>query len=456
MVKTNDGAPPSPSKLFFSNALPAAAGLLLTSGVVVVDGLFVGRLVGPDALAAVALATPVLYALMAVSFLVGVGGMALSVPLLGAGKPRDAARIRSASLQAVAAAATVLSALAWVFRAPLLDLLGATGALRPHAEAYFSVIAAAYPFMMASMGFAIFLRGCGEPFAALGIGVAANAVNIVLDWLFIGPLGWGLAGAAAASAIASALNCALAALFFARRAASGDPRFLREKPRFLPGELPALLANGSSEAIGQGATMLTIWLLNRAALDQHGPAGVAAVSVMGYLFFVESMLATACAIGLAPVVGLAWGRADAATGRAARRTAALTACGIGAAAYAAAVLAGGAIAEAWTGGSREVAAVVASAFVLHGAALLFNGYNLVAAAFLTSVQDAAGSAAVALMRGLVLPVPFLLLFPRAFGPVGLWLAFPLAEAIAAAAAFALTRGGLKKLDAGYVAAADAA
>ena len=94
-------------------------------------------------------------------------------------------------------------------------------------------------------------------------------------------------------------------------------------------------------------------------------------------------------------------------------------------------------------------AIVAGAFALYATAFLLNGYNMLASAFLTSLQDASGSAIVAVLRGLVLPVALIVFLPRLFGVNGLWLAVPTAEVVTLFVAVPLNRRGLRKLDAGY-------
>ncbi len=444
MIDTNDGRL-SPSARFFANAVPAMIGMTLTSAIVVVDGLFIGRFVGSAALAAVNLTVPVLYLFMAVAIMIAVGGSSLASPLLGSGRQEEAARVRSASLILLLAVTAGLSALVAVFRVPLLALLGARGDTAEPAATYLAVMAAGYPAMMASIGLSIFLRGAGEPIAALRNGLAANLVNVALDWLFIVALGWGVGGAAAASVISSVVGAVLSAL----TAAAGGNRLGFGRPAFRHGELALLLANGSSELVAQLSVMISTWAFNRATLGLLGTAGLAAMTVMGYLSFVESMLVSGCSIGLAPIVGFGWGAGEAAEVRAARRTAQASAAIIGALCLVFALSGGASFAAVWTKGDAAVTAIVASAFSLFALSFLINGYNMIASAFLTSLQDAVGSAAIAGLRGLVLPVALLAILPRFFGERGLWLAVPIAEAVTLVVAFPLNRRGLRKLDAGY-------
>lgn len=445
-MNTNDGSL-SPAARFFANALPATLSMLLISSVTLVDGLFVGRFVGSAALAGINLTVPVLYGFMAMAIMIAVGGSSAVSPLLGMGKNEEAARIRTASLLTLTAVSIALALVVFLFRGFIVGFLGARGEIALHTSRYLPIMCAAYPASMAIIGLTAFLRGAGEPVAVLKNGMAANVVNVALDWLFMARLGLGVAGAAWATVIACAFQCALLMIAFLR----GGARLGFARPLFKKGELTSILANGSSEFVGQLSVMISSWVFNREALSLYGAPGVAAFTVMGYLAFLEEMVVSGCAIGLAPIVGYGWGAGDARGVRASRKAAILTAAALGLAFLALALGAGRAMASLWTRGDADVVAIAGAGFSLYALAFPVNGYNYLASAFLTSLQDAAGSACVALLRGIVLPVALLLTLPRLIGPSGLWLAVPVTEALTFAAAVPLSRRGLGKLAAGYAA-----
>jgi len=443
-LNTNDGSL-SPVSRFFANAVPATLSMLLISSVTLVDGLFVGRFVGSAALAGVNLTVPVLYGFMAVAIMIAVGGSSAVSPLLGMGKNEEAARIRTASLLTLTVVSIVFALAVFLLRGSLVFFLGARDEIAHHTSSYLSVICLAYPASMTIIGLTVFLRGAGEPVAVLKNGIAANVVNVALDWFFMARLELGVAGAAWATVIACAFQCALLMTSFLR----GGTRLGFARPTFKPGEMAAILANGSSEFVGQLSVMISSWVFNRGALSLYGAPGVAAFTVIGYLAFLEGMVVSGCAIGLAPIVGYGWGAGDTRGVRASRRAAITTAAALGFAFLALALGAGRAMASLWTRGDADVMAIAGAGFSLYALAFPVNGYNYLASAFLTSLQDAAGSACVALLRGIVLPVALLLILPRLIGPGGLWLAVPAAEALTFAAAVPLSRRGLGKLDAGY-------
>jgi len=421
--------------LFAANAVPAIVSMILTSGVVLVDGAFLGRVVGPDALAAVNLGLPLLYAFMGVALFVAVGFSSQAAVSLGAGDRDRASRFFSAAaitVVAVCGAAAIASGLAADTAARFLSR---GSDLSTTLRGYLSVMAPGYFFMMLNMSLSVFARAEGRPMDALGIGLAANVANVALDWLFVAALGLGVKGAAAATGIAAAVGCAagLARILLGR----SSFRFVR--PRLGPKEYAAALSNGLSELIGQYSVTLTTWMVNAACLRTMGAAGLAALTVVGYLSFVESMIVTGLCIGMGPIVGRAYGEGDASTGEGVLRIAARAAFVAGGAAFVLAALGGRAAAMFWTGGDERITEIAARGFAIFGVGFLANGYNAVSAAWFTARCDARRSGAIAALRGVLLPVAAITALPAALGATGVWLAMPVAELLTLAYSLPATR-----------------
>jgi putative MATE family efflux protein len=435
---------PEPRLGFWSNAIPAIASMVLTSSIVIVDGLFVGRIAGPRALAAVNLSLPLLYAMLGLCMIVGVGFSSLASIAIGAGRRDEASRLFSTSLWALlgtTAAAALACALAY---RPLLRLLAPDEGLRALLAEYLRFMLPGYVAMMANSLLSIFARAEGRPGAALAIGLGANLVNAFLDWLFIARMGWGLGGASLASAVAALFGVVLGLA----RVLSGRSAFRFLRPRASRSEVLGALANGSSEGIGQWSVCLIVFFFNRAFQRHLGAEGLAAMTVFGYINFAESMIVTGLCIGMAPIVGISLGAGEEAEARRYRNTALRASLAVAALCFLFALLFGSGIARAFTGGDTAIAGLAAAGFGMYAAAFFPGAYNMIASAYLTARCDARGSAAIALLRSLVLPLLSIAIMPTLLGPAGLWLAQPVAEAMAFTAALPLSlRAGLRPFSA---------
>jgi len=335
-----------------------------------------------------------------------------------------------------------------LFVRPLVALL-ASGASAPSDVAllspllldYLVPMLPGYVVMMLNICLSVFARGERKPFDALAIGLAASAVNVFLDWLFIARLGWSTRGAAMATGMANSAGCAvgLARILLGRSAF----RFIR--PELPVREFVSALANGISEAIGQYSVTITTWLCNDACLRFMGTTGLAAFTVTGYLSFVESMIVTGLCVGMAPIAGHSYGAGDRESAANVFLLAARIAALAGLVFFACVALGGRFAASFWTKGNAEVAEITAAGATIFALAFILNGFNALASAWFTSLCDAKRSGVIALLRGLALPVIAILTLPRLFGQTGVWMTMPVTEALTLLYSAPATRAARERL-----------
>ena len=412
------------ARAFFSNAVPAIVNMVLTTSIIMVDGFFIGRYVGPDGLAAVNLTVPVFYLFLGFAVMTGVGGSTLASHRLGAGDPDDAARIFSATMGFLAAGAALLALSFALFLDPVLFLLKADGALFPLARGYLGRMLWFYAFSMGNIGLMIFFRSEGKAGWALVFSLLGNMVNVALDWLFLAVLGMGMEGAATASGLAALVSAGGSLAYVL----SGRSVFNFARPRFFPGERASILGNGSSEMISQLSGAIVLWLFNALLLEHLGASGVAAFAVIGYLVLLETMALTGFTIGLGPLVAIAKGAGDGERILASWRIARRAGFAVGIAGWALASFGAGAFAGLLVPDRPDIAALVSQGALILSLAFLMNGYTMLASALFTAMGVARESALVSFLRSLGLLGTALLLLPRLFGTTGIWMSVPFAEA----------------------------
>ncbi|HUR69449.1 MAG TPA: MATE family efflux transporter [Candidatus Thermoplasmatota archaeon] len=190
-------------------AWPVVVTNLLQSLALTVDLVMVGAL-GPVALAATGVATQVFYVGMVIASGLAVGATALVSRAIGAGDREAADRATAISILLSLALAIPLIALTFYADAPLLRLLGADDAIVEQGGLVLRVLAFGIPGNMVMLAATGALQGAGDTRPGLVIGIGVNVVNIVLDYMLIfghwGAPAMGLAGAAAATAIAFGLG----------------------------------------------------------------------------------------------------------------------------------------------------------------------------------------------------------------------------------------------------------
>ncbi|WP_240722501.1 MATE family efflux transporter [Poseidonocella sp. HB161398] len=418
-----------PGRLFLSNALPMAVVMSMGGILTVTDGLFVGRYLGAEALAAVSLAFPAVMLLTALSSLSGGGMASLMARHLGAGD-RNAAAAVLAGAQGLALALCALLLFAALAAGPQLvaGLAGGNGALAETAGRYLLVLVLGAPlqFGLALHGDALRSEGHAGQIALLSVFV--NLANIAANWLAIAGLGLGVAGSALGTVAAQGLGLALLLALRLR-----DPRLL---PPVRPAHRGwgAILALGLPVSLGLLGMALVSATVVLAIGDDAGllAAHGVATRLLGLAFLPQM----AIALATQTIAGHNAGAGHPARALRVRNLAMAAAFGWCLAVALAGSLFGESLGRAF-GGDARMAASVAAILRVMLALYAFSGPVLVLALYLQALGRPRPAAVLTLAKPwLLVPVLVPLIAARA-GPTGLWAAFPVADAVLLALAVAI-------------------
>ena len=306
-------------------AVPVVAGLLITRFYILIDGMFIGQAMGPAGVAATTIAMPFVTLLNALVMLIGDGGTAEMALRLGAGDRRAAGRILGNALFMLLVVSVLLGSSVFLWADPLLGLAGASGAVLEQAKTYLVITMLGTFALGFSLGIDTFLRAAGFPNRTLFVQVAGALANIALDYAFVIVLGWGVAGAAAATVLGQCVCLVVTvALLFKRdmpfRLAVRDMRpNMRLVGRIALLGMPSFIVRGSDAALN---------LLMNALVVGYGAAtaigGDDALAVSGAINRVMQFAlvpAIGIAVGARPLIGFNFGANDTARVRAIVRTA---------------------------------------------------------------------------------------------------------------------------------------
>ena len=196
---------------------------------VFVDGILVGRRIGPDALAAINLSLPVYLALCVVGSFLAAGTEIPAARAIGIGDSQKRDAFFRTGLNASVLASLAITALALAFRGPLVSFLCASESTREYVMQYVVItVIGALPKIVIYIPF-WYLRLDGKNADVTVMMTGMTVVNIVLDVLFVYSLDMGVFGAGLASVIATALACGygLLRLFSKGSPYSWKPEILR-------------------------------------------------------------------------------------------------------------------------------------------------------------------------------------------------------------------------------------
>lgn len=409
--------------------LPSIVMMIFTSIYSVVDGLFVSNFVGKTPFAAINLIMPILIILGALGFMIGTGGSAIVAKTLGEGDPARANRYFSMLVYTTVVGGAVLAAAGELSLPIVSELLGAEGAMLQDCILYGRIILAALPAFMLQNVFQSFMITAEKSRLGLAVTVAAGLTNMVLDFVFIVPLGWGLAGAAIATAISQVIGGAVPIVYFARK---NDSLLRLTKAKFEGRILLRTCTNGSSELMSNISASIVTMLYNFQLMRLAGEDGIAAYGVVMYVNFVFSAIFIGYSIGAAPVIGYHYGAQNHAELKNLFRRSLVLVVISGVAMTVLAELLAQPLTHVFVGYDAGLYALTVRGFMLYSISFLVSGVNIFGSAFFTALNNGLVSAAISFLRTLVFQVAFVLLLPLLLGIDGIWLAIVAAELLALA------------------------
>ncbi len=195
-----------PWRVVWHMAWPAVAVMVAFGLNTVMDAIYIGQLIGEQALAGAVLAYPVTQITLGLGSLAGIGGgVALSIAI-GRGDQNVVRRLPGTALAIAAVMALIYALVGGLFPEALVYGMGARDELVPIAASYLRASALGGIGAIAGMTLNMLLRGEGKMKLAAGYMGVGLAANIVLTPVFIVVFDWGVAGAAWATNIGGAIG----------------------------------------------------------------------------------------------------------------------------------------------------------------------------------------------------------------------------------------------------------
>ena len=407
--------------------LPSMVMMVFTSIYGVVDGVFVSNFVGSASFAAVNLIMPFLMILGAVGFMLGAGGSALVAFTLGTGDEKRANEIFSLLIYVLIGLGAVFTVGGILFMEPMARFLGADEAMLPVCVQYGRVVLTALvPFMLQNT-FQSFLVTAERPHFGLYITIAAGVSNMALDALFIAGFGWGVTGAALATAISQFIGGIIPLVYFAL---PNKSRLRLCRAGWDGRALARACTNGSSEFMTNISMSVVNMLYNWQLMRLMGADGVAVFGIIMYVNFIFVSIFLGYSMGSAPVVGYHFGAGDREELQGLLRRSLRLVAVMGAVMTVLALLLARPLSMIFVSYDAALLTVTVRAFSIYALSFLLVGFNIFSSAFFTALNDGFTSALISFARTLVFEAAAVLVLPLVAGIDGVWAAVIAAEALA--------------------------
>ena len=434
-----------PTRLFFRCAVPAAVTSVFGALYSVADGIFVGRFLGEDALAAVNLIMPVVLIAEALSNMVATGASVNISMLLGKGEREAASRFFSFALKLILALSTAAGILGLLFARQFVSLIapGAGEETARLAVEYLSVYAVFAPLVPVYFATDNFLRDCGKQRFGMVVGIATQTANVAMDFILIAVLHQGVMAAAASSCIAIAAGSVVTLLAFRKRRL--DLYYTRG--RLSARQLGRIVANGSSEFFSSIAASVMSVVMNLYLLRYGGTSAVAAFSIVMYVDSIIGMLAFGVCDALQPAISYCHGAGNVGRMKAIFRRVLAATVAVAVASFLFMLLAGPFAAAVFVRpGDGELLALSIAAVKLFSFSYLFGWIDMCFSSCFTALDRPVRSLVVSASGTLVFPIAFLALLTSQLGLNGVWLSATASAAVSGLLTLALAK--TLKLDVG--------
>ena len=181
--------------VFRKQLIPTLLGSIALSAVTVIDGIFVGHGVGADGVAAINIVAPIYLIMSGLGLMIGSGCSVLAAIHLSKQQDKAARWHTTQAILASSILTLTICLTAFLFPTRTAYLLGSSSTLLPQVLDYLKWILPCFLFEMWSLVGLFVIRLDGSPKYAMWCNIIPSLLNVILDWIFIFPLGMGVKGA---------------------------------------------------------------------------------------------------------------------------------------------------------------------------------------------------------------------------------------------------------------------
>lgn len=421
------------SVLFNKIFYPTLLGMLSVCALTAVDGIFVGRGIGSDGIAAVNICMPLLMILTGTGLMLGIGCSVIASVALSKGKIKTARLNITQSLLFGIILTAIISILLLVNLNKTAYILGSSDYLLPLTKDYLFWFIPSLVFEIIILISMFIIRLDGAPKLAMWFSFISSATNIFLDWLFIFPLKMGVSGAALATTISVFIGSILSMMYltFLAKSMRIHPITINIKSIYIFIKSIAKQCYIGMSALWTEAMLAVLTLMgNYIFMYYLSDDGVGAFGVSCYYIPFVYMVGNAIAQSAQPIISYNYGISNYKRIKTTERIALRTAVTAGFLImsffiFAPQILVGLFLADT----SIPSAQLAISGLPYFASGFICFIINLTAIGYFQSIENVKAATIFSLLRSFVFLIPIFWIMPQLFGVIGIWLAMPVSETL---------------------------
>lgn len=414
------------SKLLIKQAVPASIGILVMSLNILVDTIFVGQWIGSTAIAAINVVLPVSFFIAALGMSIGVGGSSIISRALGADNKPKALKTFGNQVALTLMFTVTFAAFGLFFVDQLIPAFGGKGVIFDPAKIYYEIILYGVPILGFVMMGNNVIRAEGKPKFAMYAMLIPSIGNLLLDYIFIGVMDLGMAGAA----WATTGSYIAAFLFILWYFLSKHSELKINVSHFkLQSNIIAEIGSlGFVTLARQAVVSVTFLLVNNVLFDFGGETSVTAYAIVGRMSMFALFPVFGITQGFIPIAGYNYGSKQYNRVKEVIYTAIKYATVLAILVFVSLMIFPEVITRLFTT-DLEVINVTPNNMRWAFAAIPILAIQLIGAAYFQAVGKALPALLLTLTRQAIFFIPLLFILPIYFGEFGVWMSFPISDVL---------------------------
>lgn len=404
--------------------LPTIVSIVFMGIYTTVDGVFISRLLGTDALSSLNIVMPIVTFSLAIGAMFGSGGTAVVAKKIGQGKLQEARENFTLILLVTFVSSTVLSILGLIFVEPLVTFLGADELLFQNSLDYSIITLILLPLCIVSFAFQMFFITEGKTNYGLILSIIGGVSNIVLDYVFMVPFDWGISGAALATSIGYSIQSLISLIYFIR---NKNGTLYIVKPKWDLKVILKTCTNGASEMVTNISAGIITLLLNNILMALAGSNGVASITIILYVQGLLASMYMGYSMGISPMISYNYGKKSEENLKAIYKISLKFIGFVSFITFFISIIFSQQLVSIFATKGTEVFDMASRGYTLFSFAFLFIGFNIFSSAMFTSFSDGKTSAILSFFRTFIFIVVSVLTLPKILNLDGVWVSIPLAE-----------------------------
>ena len=424
---SSDGFGAQPiSKLLVKQAVPASIGLLVMSLNILVDTVFVGQWIGSIAIAAINIVLPVSFFIAALGMSIGIGGASIISRALGASNYEKALKTFGNQITLTLLIVVSMVILGLLFVDDIILSFGGKGAIFEPAKIYYKIVLYGVPFLAFSMLGNNVMRAEGKPKFAMYAMMLPSVGNLVLDYVFINLMGYGMEGAAWATSISYLFSFIFIVWFFSSKNSELKISVTHfGLNRYVVKEIASL---GFVTLARQAVVSVTYLFMNNILFDLGGETSVTAYAIVGRMLMFALFPVFGITQGFLPIAGFNYGANNYERVRESINIAIKYAAILATFIFILLMIFPETITRIFTT-DQDVIAQTPNAMRWVFAATPIIALQLIGAAYFQAIGKATPALLLTLSRQGFFFIPLILILPKFYGELGVWVSFPISDVL---------------------------